>query len=251
MVGMSSMCHIEADGKCLPANLTGCHLTLLSLSDGAYIPDQDGPSLSNHVDFAMKQKESSKHRKAAELQPAMVVGAETDDVEAITPKDPDGETAELDPAGAISSGLGGLGLDGIVSGSPSPPVPLGDGAIAPAGADAGTSGSAAGAAEMVEIPSFVVEEIERGAKATKTDMASRIGMVSHGKEAMSVGNGSSWRERKLEEILKGQGKRGGENGALEDATWNVGIGALLVDTTGHVWDIDKACMFCTQGESHL
>lgn len=84
-------------------------------------------------------------------------------MEATAVKDPDGETAEFSPVPAISSGLGGLGLDGIVGNMSlgEGTMPLGEGSRgvmsgARSGAeDSGEAGSNAGAAEMVEIFSSV------------------------------------------------------------------------------------------------
>lgn len=78
-------------------------------------------------------------------------------------KDPDGETAEFSPVPAISSGLEGLGLDGIVGNMSlgEGTMPLGEGSRgvmsgARSGAeDSGEAGSNAGSAEMVEIISSV------------------------------------------------------------------------------------------------
>ncbi|XP_052170424.1 uncharacterized protein LOC127786802 [Diospyros lotus] len=77
-----------------------------------------------------------------------------------TGKDPDGETSELGPGASISSGLGGLGLEGIVGredwdGTGAAPPGVGNRGVMSgerAGGEAmGGPGRTAGEAEMVEI----------------------------------------------------------------------------------------------------
>lgn len=99
------------------------------------------------------------------MHPDEIGGAatETELLEAMAVKDPDGETAEFGPVPPISSGLGGLGLEGIVGNISlgEGTMPLGEGSRglvsgAKSGVgDSGAAGSNAGAAEMVEIFSSV------------------------------------------------------------------------------------------------